>query len=69
MPQQFTSFREACDHKLEDKQLECGECALFISEEAFINSPSNWGTCPFHSHAFVKYRRACYSFEKGEKRD
>jgi hypothetical protein len=29
-----------------------------------VNVPSNWGTCPHHSHAFIKFRRACYSFEK-----
>ncbi len=66
MEQQFTSFRQACDYKVEDKQLECGDCKYFISEEKFISSRSNWGTCPYHSHAFVKYRRACYSFEKRE---
>jgi hypothetical protein len=66
MPQQFTSFREACDYKVEDKQLECGDCKHFISEEQFIPAQSNWGTCPYHSHAFVRYRRACYSFEKTE---
>jgi len=69
MQHQFTSFRQACDHKVEDKQLECGDCRLFISEEQFISARSNWGTCPYHSHAFVKYRRACYSFEKRETKD
>jgi hypothetical protein len=64
MPQQFLSFREACDYKIEDKQIECEACGLFIAEERFIRSHSDWGTCPYHSHAFVKYRRACYSFEK-----
>ena len=67
MQQQFTTFREACDYKVEDKQLECGDCKLFISEEKFVSSHSNWGTCPYHSHAFVRYRRACYSFEKKEQ--
>ena len=66
MQKQFTSFRQACDYKVEDKQLECGDCKFFVSEEKFISSRSNWGTCPYHSHAFVKYRRACYSFEKRE---
>ena len=64
MQNKFTTFREACDYKLEDKQLECGDCKFFISEESFISSHSNWGTCPYHSHAFVRFRRACYSFEK-----
>lgn len=64
MQGQFTTFREACDHKVEDKQLECGNCRHFIPEEAFLRSPSNWGTCQYHSHAFVRFRRACYSFEK-----
>ena len=69
MQQQFTSFRQACDYKVEDKQLECGDCRFFVSEEKFISSRSNWGTCQYHSHAFVKYRRACYSFEKREGTD
>ncbi len=64
MEQKFVSFREACDYKTDDKQFECGDCKLFISEEQFINSKSNWGTCPHHSHAFLRFRRACYSFEK-----
>ena len=63
MNQRFSNFREACRYKVEDKQHECRECRLFIPEEKFIASPSNWGTCPFHSHAFQKFRRACYSFE------
>jgi hypothetical protein len=60
----FTTFTEACDHKVEEKQFECGECRLFISEEEFAKSPSNWGTCLHHSHAFLRFRRACYSFEQ-----
>ncbi len=60
----FASFKEACSHKVDDKQHECGQCKLFISEEAFIDSKSNWGTCAHHSHAFLKFRRACYSFEQ-----
>jgi hypothetical protein len=64
MDPQFSSFREACDYKTNDKQFECGDCKLFISEEQFINAKSNWGTCPHHSHAFLRFRRACYSFEK-----
>ncbi len=60
---QFATFKEACDHKVDDKQHTCGDCKFFISEERFISSQSNWGTCPYHSHAFLKFRRACYSFE------
>jgi hypothetical protein len=63
MQQQFASFREACDYKVDDKQHECGACRLFVSEEQFIGAQSNWGTCQHHSHAFLKFRRACYSFE------
>jgi hypothetical protein len=70
MQQEFTAFREACDYKVDDKQLECGECKFFISEEKFVNARSNWGTCPYHSHAFVRYRRACYSFvNKNENKE
>ena len=64
MDAQFTSFREACDFKVNDKQFECGDCKFFVSEEQFVNSKSNWGTCLHHSHAFLRFRRACYSFEK-----
>ena len=64
MEQQFATFREACDYKVDDKQYECGDCKLFVSEELFIEGQSNWGTCQHHSHAFLKFRRACYSFEK-----
>jgi hypothetical protein len=64
MQHQFTTFKDACDHKVESKQFECGDCKLFIPEEQFIRTASPWGTCPYHSHAFVKFRRACYSFEK-----
>jgi len=64
MDQKFANFREACHHKVAEKQFECGDCRHFISEELFVNSSSNWGTCLHHSHAFVKFRRACYSFEK-----
>jgi hypothetical protein len=64
MEQKFASFRDACDFKTDDKQFECGDCKFFISEEQFISSKSNWGTCPHHSHAFLRFRRACYSFEK-----
>ncbi len=65
MPQQqFATFKDACDYKIEDKQFECGECRHFTSEEEFIHSESNWGTCPHHSHAFLRFRRACYSFER-----
>ncbi len=64
MEQTFASFREACEFKSEDKQFECGDCVHFISEEQFISAKSNWGTCAHHSHAFLRFRRACYSFEK-----
>ncbi len=64
MHQQFADFREACSYKVDNKQFECGDCRFFISEEQFTNSPSNWGTCLHHSHAFIKFRRACFSFEK-----
>ncbi len=65
MPQQqFATFKEACDFKIEDKQFECGHCKHFTSEEEFVGTESHWGTCPHHSHAFLKFRRACYSFEK-----
>jgi hypothetical protein len=64
MQEKFASFREACNYKVNEKMHECGDCRHFISEEQFLNAPSNWGTCPHHSHAFIKYRRACYSFEK-----
>lgn len=60
---QFTTFKEACDYKVDDKQHICGDCKFFVSEEQFIGSQSNWGTCLHHSHAFLKFRRACYSFE------
>ena len=63
MPDQFSTFKEACDHKVEDKRHQCGDCRHFISEEQFIRAHSNWGTCLHHSHAFLKFRRACYSFE------
>ena len=62
--EEFASFREACEHKVNDKQYECGDCRLFVSEESFIDTRSNWGTCQHHSHAFLKFRRACYSFEQ-----
>lgn len=64
MQEKFATFREACNYKVNEKTFECGECRYFVSEEQFLNAPSNWGTCPHHSHAFIKYRRACYSFEK-----
>jgi hypothetical protein len=65
METKFARFREACDYKIEDsKRFECGDCKLFVSEEEFINSKSDWGSCPYHSHAFLRFRRACYSFEK-----
>lgn len=64
MQQQFATFKDACNYKFDDKRQECGECRLFISEEQFIDTKSNWGTCPHHSHAFLRFRRACYSFEK-----
>lgn len=64
MEQTFASFKEACNHKVNDKQFECGDCRFFISEEQFLSAPSNWGTCLHHSHAFIKFRRACFSFEK-----
>jgi hypothetical protein len=64
MERQFASFREACDYKTDEKQFECGSCKFFIFEEQFIQSKSNWGTCPHHSHAFLRFRRACYSFEQ-----
>lgn len=64
MDEQFATFREACNYKIAEKQFTCGECAFFISEEQFLKSPSNWGTCRHHSHAFFKFRRACYSFKK-----
>ncbi len=64
MDAQFTSFREACNFKVDDKRFECGDCKFFISEELFVKSKSNWGTCLNHSHAFLRFRRACYSFEK-----
>jgi len=64
MQEKFASFREACNYKVNEKEHECGDCRHFVSEEQFLNAPSNWGTCPHHSHAFIKYRRACYSFEK-----
>ena len=61
---EFATFKEACDYKVNDKQHVCGDCKFFISEEQFIDSQSNWGTCLHHSHAFLKFRRACYSFEQ-----
>jgi hypothetical protein len=64
MHPQFGSFREACSYKIAEKQFECGDCRHFISEEQFVNASSNWGTGPHHSHAFAKFRRACYSYEK-----
>ncbi len=64
MERRFSTFREACAYKLDEKQFECGECRFFVSEEEFIAAPSNWGTCQHHSHAFLRFRRACYSFEK-----
>jgi len=64
MDPKFESFREACNHKVAEKQFECGDCLHFISEEQFVNAPSNWGTCLHHSHAFVKFRRAWYPLEK-----
>lgn len=64
MQEKFASFREACNYKVNEKEHDCGDCGHFISEEQFLNAPSNWGTCPHHSHAFIKFRRACYSFEK-----
>lgn len=60
----FATFREACSYKVTEKQFECGDCRHFIPEEQFLEIPSNWGTCLHHAHAFVKFRRACYSFEK-----
>ncbi|NLT65189.1 MAG: hypothetical protein GXX84_01135 [Acidobacteria bacterium] len=63
MEQKFASFVEACSYKVNEKQHHCGDCRYFISEEQFTDAPTNWGTCPHHSHAFIKYRRACYSFE------
>ena len=63
MEPQFANFKEACNYKVDGKQFECGDCRLFISEEQFLNAPSNWGTCLHHSHAFIKFRRACFSFE------
>ena len=38
---QFATFKEACDHKIDDKQHTCGDCKFFISEERFISSQSN----------------------------
>jgi len=64
MDRKFASFREACDYKVEEKQFECGDCRFFVSEQEFIDSRSDWGTCEHHSHAFLRFRRACYSFEK-----
>jgi hypothetical protein len=65
METKFATFREACDYKVEDaKRFECGDCRLFVSEEEFISSRSDWGSCPYHSHAFLRFRRACYSYEK-----
>ena len=64
MERTFASFQEACNYKVDDKPFECGDCRHFISEEHFVNAPSNWGTCLHHSHAFIRYRRACHSFEK-----
>lgn len=64
MDRPFASFQEACSYKVEDKPFECGDCRHFISEEQFLNAPSNWGTCLHHSHAFIRFRRACHSFEK-----
>ena len=66
MELKFPTFKEACDHKVEDKQFQCGDCRHFISEEEFIKVSSHWGTCLHHSHAFLKFRRACYSFEVKE---
>ena len=63
MERRFATFKEACDHKVDEKQYECGACRFFVSEEEFIDAPSNWGTCEHHSHAFLRFRRACYSFE------
>jgi len=64
MQEKFASFSEACNYRVDNKEFECGHCRHFISEEQFISTPSNWGTCLHHSHAFIKFRRACYSFEK-----
>jgi hypothetical protein len=64
MPQKFATFQEACNYKVDEKRFECGGCTHFIAEEQFLKTPSNWGTCQHHSHAFIKFRRACYSFEK-----
>ena len=64
MEQPFTNFSEACAYKTDDKQFVCGDCRLFVSEEQFIQTKSDWGTCAHHSHAFLRFRRACYSFEK-----
>ena len=58
--QQFATFKEACDYKVDDKQHECGDGKFFVSEERFIDAASNWGTCQHHSHAFLKFRRARY---------
>ena len=44
MRQQFATFKEACDYKVDDKQHECGDGKFFISEERFIDAASNWGT-------------------------
>lgn len=64
MQEKFAGFRDACNHKINQKEFECGDRRHFISEEQFSNTPSNWGTCLHHSHAFIKFRRACYSFKK-----
>ena len=42
--QQFATFKEACDYKVDDKQHECGDGKFFVSEERFIDAASNWGT-------------------------
>ncbi len=63
MENKFSSFKEACDHKIDEKQHICADCKLFISEEQFVQVQSNWGTCHHHSHAFLRFRRACYSFD------
>jgi hypothetical protein len=64
MERSFSTFSEACSYKVDEKQFQCGECRFFVSEEEFIDSNSNWGTCLHHSHAFLRFRRACYSFEQ-----
>jgi hypothetical protein len=60
----FSTFKEACDFKIDEKHHTCGDCKLFIPEEQFVKVKSHWGTCQHHSHAFLRFRRACYSFEQ-----